>query len=312
MQAYRKIEAVQTTPTCSASGHSITELQTYGYRPFQDELDPRPLPQTERLVETIADIFDALVATFQDTRLEPDLTSLLWSTVNSFHMAAKRVEHELDKNEAAQKTSQKEQDGSEVKSVELERLIAEGMSTIERRNVWECLRDLAVEAFEHHTGTQWLPKSGSKVNHRHLTSAVLDSRDFIAAQKQRKQQLFIPAGTKIALSGGLDYNDHHSIWNALDTIYKKYPDMVLLHGGSPKGAEHIASLWAKNRNVTQILFTPDWDKDKRAAPFRRNDRMLETVPTGCVVFPGSGVQDNFTDKARKLGLKMRQIKAGGA
>jgi len=286
MQAYTKIEAAQTTPPFSASGHSITELQTYGYRPFQDELDPRPLPQTERLVEAVADIFDALVATFQDTRLESDLTSLLWSTVNSFHMAAKRVE--------------------------LERLIAEGMSTIERRNVWECLRDLAVEAFEHHTGTQWLPKSGSKVNHRHLTSAVLDSRDFIAAQKSAKQQLFIPAGTKIALSGGLDYNDHNAVWNALDTIHKKYPDMVLIHGGSPKGAEHIASLWARNRNVTQILFTPDWEKDKRAAPFRRNDRMLETVPTGCVVFPGSGVQDNFTDKARKLGLKVWQIKVGGA
>jgi len=311
MQSYTKIEA-QVAPTFSAAGFSITELQTYGYRPFEDALDPRPLPQTQRLIEAVADIFDALVATFQDTRLEPDLQSLLWSTVNSFHMAAKRVEHELDKNQAAQKVSQKEQDGSEVKSVELERLIAEGLSAIERRNVWEVLRDLAVEAFEHHTGNQWLPKSGSKVNHRHLTSAVLDSRDFIAAQKQRKQQLFIPTGTKIAVSGGLDYNNHHTVWNVLDTIHKKYPDMVLIHGGSKKGAEHIASLWAKNRDVTQIIFVPDWDKDKRAAPFKRNDRMLETMPAGCVVFPGSGVQDNFTDKARQLGLKVWKIKADGA
>jgi hypothetical protein len=61
-----------------------------------------------------------------DTRLEPDLDDLLWSTVNLFHRAVGRIERELDDNEQAQKRSQREQDGSEVKSVELERLIAEG------------------------------------------------------------------------------------------------------------------------------------------------------------------------------------------
>ena len=35
----------------------------------------------------VADIFDALVATLSDTRLEPDLEDLLWSTVNLFHRA---------------------------------------------------------------------------------------------------------------------------------------------------------------------------------------------------------------------------------
>jgi hypothetical protein len=52
-------------------------------------------------------MFDALIATLQDTRLEPDLPDLLWSTVNLFHRAAVRVQHELDANEVAQKRSQK-------------------------------------------------------------------------------------------------------------------------------------------------------------------------------------------------------------
>ena len=60
----------------------------------------------------------------RDTRLEPDLEDLLWSAVNLFHRAADRVERELDDNEVAQKRSQKEQDGSEIRSVELERLVA--------------------------------------------------------------------------------------------------------------------------------------------------------------------------------------------
>ena len=51
---------------------------------------------------------------------EPDLEELLWSTVNIFHRAVARIERELDDNEQAQKRSQKEQDGSEIRSVGLE------------------------------------------------------------------------------------------------------------------------------------------------------------------------------------------------
>jgi hypothetical protein len=75
---------------------------------------------------SIADIFDALVVALSDTRLEPDLEELLWGTVNLFHRATDRIERELDDNEIAQRRLQREQDGSEVKSVELERLTAEG------------------------------------------------------------------------------------------------------------------------------------------------------------------------------------------
>ncbi len=30
--------------------------------------------------------------------------------------------------------------------------------------------------------------------------------------------------------------------------------------------------------------------------------MLETLPTGVIVFPGNGITDNLADKARKLGI----------
>ena len=51
----------------------LTELQLYGHRPFQDEPDARPLPEEGAIRTALADIFDALVSTFSDTRLEPDL-----------------------------------------------------------------------------------------------------------------------------------------------------------------------------------------------------------------------------------------------
>src|SRR3546814_17433848 len=75
------------------------------------------------------------------TRLEPDLDDLLWSTVNLFHRATDRIERELDDNEQAQSRGQREQDGSEVKAVELERLTAEGQTLIERRHAFELMRD---------------------------------------------------------------------------------------------------------------------------------------------------------------------------
>jgi hypothetical protein len=298
--------------TSSSTDHVLAELQLYGYRPFQDEPDPRPLPEAQTVVGAVADIFDSLVVALSDTRLEPDLEDLLWSTVNLFHRAVARIERELDDNEQAQRRSQKEQDGSEIRSVELERLTAEGQTFIERRDSMELFRDQAAEQFERHTHSAWRPRSGSMVNHRILTSAMIDSRDYLAAKRRADNEVLLPAGPKIAVTGGLDFNDHHLIWNKLDKVHVKHPDMVLLHGGSPKGAERIAARWADHRKVPQIAFKPDWTRHAKAAPFKRNDQMLEVLPIGVMVFPGTGIQDNFADKARKLGIPVWKFGTGGA
>ena len=57
---------------------------------------------------------------------------------------------------------------------------------------------------------------------------------------------------------------------------------------APKGAERIAASWADNRKVPQIAFKPDWTKHAKAAPFKRNDQMLDVLPIGVIVFPGIG------------------------
>jgi len=296
--------------TSSSTDHVLTELQLYGWRPFHDEADPRPLPEGNVVAGAVADIFDALIATLGDTRLEPDLDELLWSTVNLFHRATSRVERELDDNELAQRRLQREQDGSEVKSVELERLTAEGQTFIERRNSMELFRDVAAEQFERHTGAAWRPRSGSMVNHRNLTAAMIDSRDFLAAKRRAETEVILPRGPKVALTGGLDYNDHGLIWAKLDQVRAKHTDMVLLHGGSPKGAELIAAKWADNRKVPQVAFKPDWTKHGKSAPFKRNDALLDVLPVGVLVFPGSGIQENLADKARKLGIPVMKFDGG--
>ncbi len=180
---------------------------------------------------------------------------------------------------------------------------------IERRNCMEVFRDQAIERFEAHTGSFWRPRSGSLVNHRSLTAAMIDSRDFLSAKHHAETQVMLPAGPKVALTGGLDFNDHRLIWDRLDKVHAKHSDMVLLHGGSPKGAELIAAKWATNRKVPQIAFKPDWIKHAKAAPFKRNDAMLALVPIGVMAFPGTGIQDN---KARRLGIPVWKFGDGGA
>src|SRR5215467_9176680 len=293
---------IEEQHTPSPTDLVLNELQLFGYRPFDEQPDPRPLPEAKMIAGAVADIFDALVATLNDTRLEPDLPDLLWSTVNLFHRAADRISRQLDDNEQAQRQSQREQNGSEVRSVELERLTAEGITLIERRNCLELFRDQAIEGFELYTGSSWRPRSGSLVNHRTLTAAMIDSRDFIAAKRRIETEVMLPPGPKVALTGGLDFNDHRLVWDRLDKVHAKHPDMVLIHGGSPKGAELIASKWATYRKVPQIAFKPDWTKHQRGAPFKRNDAMLAALPIGVIVFPGTGIQDNLADKAKRLGI----------
>lgn len=293
------------------SAHLLEELQLYGYRPFQDEPDPRPLPEADQARAEIGACLETLAGLLTGTRLEDDLDDLLWACVNIFHRRIGSLERDLDANEQAQQRSQTEQDGSEIRSVELERLTAEGLGLIERRNAFEFFREAAAEMYEALTGSTWRPRQGSQLNHRTLTAAIIDSRDHIAARRHADTNLLLPPGPKVAFTGGVECNDVDRIWAALDKVHAKHPDMVLLHGGSPKGAERIAACWAENRRVPQIVYKPDWTRHKKAAPFRRNDQMLETLPIGLIAFPGSGITQNLADKARKMGVPVWRFGEGG-
>ena len=211
------------TEAASPTAHLLETLQLHGYRPFEDEPDPRPLPEPQNARGLLYDSFDAVIAMLADTRLEADLPDVLWSMVNLFHRRLDRIERDLDDNEQAQRRLQCEQDGSEVNSVELERLIRHGRTLIERRNGFEFFRDHAAELYESRTGSAWRPRSGSMVNHRVLTAAMIDSRDFINAKRRADAQVLIPAGTRVAFTGGSECNDVDRIWAALDKVLANTP-----------------------------------------------------------------------------------------
>ncbi len=190
-----------------------------------------------------------------------------------------------------------------MKSVELERLTAEGLTLIERRNCMDMMRDHARDRVRPSHGVHLAPPHRiDGESPAHDRSADRQPR-LPGRQAPRRNRSDAARSPKVALTGGTDFNDHRLIWGKLDQVRTKYPDMVLLHGGSPKGGELIAAKWAEARGVTQVAFKPDWTKHAKAAPFKRNDAMLEVLPVGVLVFPGNGIQENLADKAKKLGIR---------
>lgn len=291
-------------PSVTATARVADNLALYGHTPHDDEPEYRPMPEDDQLTGVVACLFSAITGPFLESALEPDIDDMLWSLTNTFHHKVDRVQRALDDNESRQRSSIDEQDGSEIRSVELERLIDKGRTLMARRNAFEFMRDAAARSYEDETGSVWRPRTSSMVNRKAQTAAMIDSQDYLNAKRYAETTVLLPAGAKIAITGGINHQDHNAVYAALDAALARHPGMVLLHGGAKTGVDNLAVTWARGKGVTCIGFEPEWTKFNRSAPFKRNDKMLETHPAEVIVFPGNGITDNFADKARAQGIRV--------
>lgn len=299
-------------PSVTATARVADNLALYGHTPHHDEPEYRPMPDADQLNGLVSCLFSAVTGPLLDTALEPDIDDMLWSLVNTLHHKVDRIQRALDDNEQRQRTSIDEQDGSEVRSVELERLTEKGRTLMERRNAFELMRDAAAHSYAEETGSVWRPRSGSMVNRKAQTAAMIDANDYINAKRYAETNVMLPAGAKIAITGGLNFQDHKAVFAALDSARARHPDMVLLHGAAKSGVDHLAITWARNNGVKAIGFEPEWNRHNRAAPFKRNDKLLEARPAEVIVFPGNGISDNLADKAKSQGLKIVDCRKSAA
>ena len=101
------------------------------------------------------------------------------------------------------KDLQREQDGSEIKSRELERLTDRVRNLGDRRDAFEAMRDLAGEGYRAETGDTWRPRNGSHSSQTgKLTSAAIDARDYLRAREHRETSAHLPEGTLVGFTGG--------------------------------------------------------------------------------------------------------------
>ena len=296
-------------PTQSPTAAICENAALFGAAPGRDDPDPREVWDADGALASLDRVLDAVVEDIAPDgfQLADERESLLWGLVNTLHMQSVRLDRAVDRLAPELKDLQAAQDGTEINAWELERTIERARNLGDRRDAFERLRDAAAERYLDDTGSTWRPRHGSHTSRTsQLTSAAIDARDFLRAREQSKTQANLPEGTLVAVAGSAPVEDAGPIHFALDRVRAKYPDMILVHGGG-QGAEKIAARWAEARGVHQVICKPKWNAHGRAAPFRRNDELLNLLPKGVIGFPGSGITDNLLDKATALGIPVQRV-----
>ncbi len=205
-------------------------------------------------------MFDVL----RDTRMEEFAKDLAWGFCNSFHMVAKRLEGRED--DAARKLGELARtfDPSEIYANELEdtQLLCQTLEGC--RAAMECMRDHAAEIYRVETGQPFSTVKGSRVSTK-LSASMIDARDYLASRARTRREQFAPEGPVVAFSGGQEWHDHELLWDRLDQIAKRIPEMVLATTAQAKGCDAIATAWAASRGIKVVQFKLDRSQGNRAA-----------------------------------------------
>ena len=298
------IDTIDTQQHQSMTATICENAQLFGATPERGEFDPREVWDRDEATDAVSEAFRILAEGVAPDgfQLADEREAVLWGFVNCLDAQVRRLDRSVDRLSPELRDLQSAQDGTEVKSRELELVTDRAQNLGDRRDAFETLRDLAADAYRAETGDVWRPRHGSNVSQTgKLTSAAIDARDFLRARKDRETRAHLPEGTLVAITGGRDVRDAGAVFARLDQTKAKHDDMVLVHGGGP-GVERVAAQWADRHGVDQVVCKPDWNAHGRAAPFRRNDELLNLLPKGVIAFPGSGITDNLVDKAVKLGI----------
>ena len=296
--------------TQETNQYEVTCLELVGGhipRAGLEQEDVRPMPAEEDMQNAIGDMLDTLEALTTDTVMEEDFVSIVSGITTSIHYVLGRLERKQDDTQAELRRLDREFDGSEVKDHQMQQQTNLMKQNDERVEGLETLRDMLADYLLTRYQQPWQPPRGSFISPRNgKHAAVVEARDYIKAREALKNEALTPEGSRVAFTGGKEYDDHNAIFNALDSVLKRHPDMVLVHGGMP-GAEFIASKWAKINGVSQIVCKPDWAANGKSAPFKRNDDILNLDIIGLVATPGTGINANMVDKAKNKGVKVYSL-----
>ena len=249
------IDSIDTQQHQSATAAICENARLFGATPERGEFDPRDIWDRDEATDAVSEAFRILSTGVAPDgfQLADERESLLWGFVNMLDAQVRRLDRSVDRLSPQLRDLQSAQDGTEVKSRELELVTDRAQNLGDRRDAFETLRDLAADAYRAETGDVWRPRHGSNVSQTgKLTSAAIDARDFMRARKDRETRAHLPEGTLVAITGGKEVRDANAIFAQLDRTKAKYEDIVLVHGGGP-GVERIAAQWAERNGVHQVV-----------------------------------------------------------
>ena len=190
---------------------------------------------------------------------------MLWGFVNALHAQVQRLDRGVDKIAPEMKDLGQEQDGSEIKSRELELLTDRVQNLGDRRDAFEAMRDLAAEGYRAETGDTWRPRNGSHSSQTgKLTSAAIDARDYLRARKDRETSGAPAPGNpgrhhRRQARQPTSRRRHRARWTASRS---KYDDIILLPRRRPRRRRSIAAqAGPKSNRVHQVVCKLDWNRN---------------------------------------------------
>ncbi len=112
----------------------------------------------------------------------------------------------------------------------------------------------------------------------------------------------------VVVTGGRDYSNVAHVYQTLNTIHRETPITELVHGAA-RGADTLASLWARHKGVECTPVYAEWKKFGKRAGALRNEEMLRRFhPALVVAFPGGSGTANCVSIAESMGLKILRAK----
>lgn len=296
-----------STPTPTSTQTVMDNMALFGATIGADETDNRPAPDRDYMGRGALEIMDIMANMVAGSCFEDETAKLLFSFVYVWHRRVFDLNREVDRAELDLQGLIREQDGSEVKDLQLIQATDKAHHLQDKVATYEQVCDTAARAYESMTGNAWVPPNGSK-NGFGGSAAILDGSDFMKARKERRAATVKdPDAPVVVFSGGRAYNDHNRIFKILDAQHKAYPDMVLVTSAQLSGADKIAIAWARNRKVMTVKCLPEKKYGNRAA-FVRNETMLGMGHViGVIVADGSGIQKALLREAKSRGLKTREL-----
>lgn len=89
---------------------------------------------------------------------------------------------------------------------------------------------------------------------------------------------------RVLVTGSRTWTDYRTLATGLRDAAAGWPDLVIVHGACPAGADALADLWCRRHGVPVERWPADWTRHGRAAGHRRNADMVTAGALLCLAF----------------------------
>ncbi len=111
----------------------------------------------------------------------------------------------------------------------------------------------------------------------------------------------VPKRERLAIVGSRTFEDYAYLKAWLERFSDRHPILSIVSGGA-RGADSLASYYAKTHAIPMVVYKADWATHGKAAGFLRNSKIVEYCTMMVAFWDGksNGTKDSIS-KARAAG-----------